>query len=232
MTGSGLSVIFEDFISLLYPHYCFACSGALVKGEQILCTFCMRNLPRTNYHREPDNILYKKLAGRIPVSSASALFHFHKSSKVQHLLHAFKYENHPEIGEFLGRMYGSELKAVFEDIDCIIPIPLHRTKLRRRGFNQSECFGQGLAESMEIACLPNAVQRLVKTNTQTRKNRLSRWENVSNVFHVKDPIAIKDKNILLIDDIVTTGATLEACAQVLFREGCGGVHVTCLAFAQ
>ncbi len=231
---STFAEIIEGFVSLLYPPYCKACNGVLVKGESILCTACISDLPRSFDHLEKENTLYKKLSGRIQIEHASAFFVFRKSGKIQKLMHAFKYKNHPEIGVALGKVYARDLlDSGFENQwDVIIPIPLHKSKKQKRGFNQSEEFGKGLAAGFDIPCDDDVVQRILSTSTQTTKSRLNRWENVRDVFAVVKPHIITGKNILLVDDVATTGATLEACGTILFNAGIVKLGILCLSRAK
>jgi ComF family protein len=214
--------VLGDFVSLIFPKYCRGCEGPLAKGEELICTKCLLELPRSYYHAEHENPFYNKFRGRIPLSYVMALFKFVKSSRVQHLLHSLKYKNQHDLGRGLGRMYGHDLvDSDFKNkFDLIVPVPLHVSRKRKRGYNQSEEFGLGLAELLEIECTDDWMKRAVKTETQTRKSRLNRWENVSEVFVVTKPEIIKDRRILLVDDVVTTGATLEACGQSLLNAGC------------
>lgn len=230
---SAVSEIFLDFVSLVYPRYCFACADGLVKGEDIICTKCIHDLPRTGYHLERENPLYKRLFGRIPLHSAFAFLMFNKGGSVQKLMHEFKYNNHREIGYVIGRVYGEELtKSGFSDqFDMILPVPLHPEKHRRRGYNQSEEFAKGLEEKLSAPCKAEILQRLVKTDTQTKKTKLRRWENVKEVFAVQNPEEIQGRRILLVDDVITTGATIEACALVLINSGCGQLSVCSMAYA-
>lgn len=223
-----------DFISLFYPSYCFACNEGLAKGEEILCTKCRLDLPRTNYHCNQKNPLYNRLYGRLPVQFAAAYLLFRKGGKVQQLLHALKYMNHPEIGITLGRVYGRELfeYGYHEKIDGIVPVPLHESRQRKRGYNQSEEFAKGLAEILSKPVLGKAVQRVTRTDTQTRKTKLKRWYNVKEVFEVKDAEAISGRKILLVDDVITTGATIEACGQALLQAQCESISVASIAYAQ
>ncbi len=223
-----------DFVSLLYPKYCFACNKGLVKGEETICTQCMIELPRTNYHFEPENALFKRLNGRIPLSFALAFFLFRKGGKVQHLLHTLKYSNHPEIGETLGEVYGEELQQANygEKFNIIVPVPLHASRKRKRGYNQSEEFAKGLSKSLRIPFSGDALERTVRTETQTRKTKLKRWQNVSEVFQLKDQEQILNKHVLLVDDVITTGATIEACAQVLLESGCSTISIASIAYAE
>ncbi|MCK6616767.1 MAG: ComF family protein [Cyclobacteriaceae bacterium] len=152
---------------------------------------------------------------------------------VQELLHELKYNNRPEIGRMLGRVYGNELAQAGYDrqFDVIIPIPLHEWKIKRRGYNQSEEFAIGLAAALNVAVETTVVKRAVNTETQTRKSRLKRWENVSDVFTVTNPLAVAGKHVLLVDDVITTGATIEACGDVLLKAGCYPLSVVSIAYA-
>jgi ComF family protein len=225
--------ILVDFVSLLYPRYCFACREGLVKGEETICSKCMLELPRTHYHLDSDNALFRRLNGRIPLTSAFAFFLFRKGGNVQHLLHALKYNNHPEIGETIGEAYGQELQQAGYDqkFNLIVPVPLHASRKRKRGYNQSEKFASGLSKSLNTP-FSDALLRTTKTETQTRKTKLKRWQNVSEVFRVREPDQIINQDILLVDDVITTGATIEACAQVLLTEGCSSISIASIAYAE
>lgn len=189
-------------------------------------------MPRTDYHAHVENEFYKKLYGRIRIKCVMALFKFSKNSRVQQLLHALKYNNHPEIGTKLGRVYGSILSNYKEEFDLIVPVPLHRNRQRTRGYNQSAEFGKGLAESLGIPCEDGIVERVTITETQTKKTKLRRWKNVREVFVIKAPEKIFEKRILLVDDVITTGATLEACANEFLKNGCKEIGIACIAAAQ
>lgn len=232
--NSTAGVILEDFISLFFPRYCTGCEEALVKGEELVCTRCMLEMPRSNYHLEVENPFYQKLRGRLPIRYVMSLFRFVKTGKVQNILHALKYKDQPELGRMLGKVYGNDLlRAGYHDkFDLIIPVPLHPVKKRRRGYNQSEEFGQGIAELMNIECSDAILKRVAMTETQTRKSRLKRWENVKDVFAIEDPEKVNKKRVLLIDDVVTTGATLEAAGSVLLNGGCGELSIACIAATQ
>lgn len=228
---SFLRTIVKDFISLFYPEFCLGCSNSLVRGEKLICTRCMLEMPQTNYHLRMDNPLKLRLSGRIPLRHALAFFRFTKRGRIQRILHALKYRNQPDIGVVLGRVYGKKLKDCGYEFDLIVPVPLHRMRLRRRGYNQSEKFAEGLAEMLEIPAMKDVLIRLTKTETQTRKTKLKRWENVSSVFAVSNESSIRGRHVLLVDDVVTTGATLEACATVLVQSGCSDVSVASIAVA-
>jgi ComF family protein len=226
--------ILLDFMYLFFPNYCRGCEESLVKGENIICTRCMMDLPKSNYHREKENPFFQKFSGRLPVKFVMTLFKFVKRGKVQHLLHALKYKNQPEIGVQLGRVYASDLieENYKDQFDVIVPVPLHPSKKRKRGYNQSEEFGKGLAEILEIQCTEKFLKRIKSTTTQTKKSRLNRWENVSDVFEVAERDQLQGKRILLVDDVVTTGATLEACGMKLLAAGCAEISIACIAATQ
>lgn len=226
--------LFADFVSLFFPRYCLGCLGPMVRGEDILCTHCISNLPRTSYHLLSDNPVELRLAGRLPVKSAWAFLKFRKEGIVQHLLHQMKYNHHPEVGIALGKLFGHELMAagVSRDFDIIIPVPLHPSRQRRRGYNQSAKFAEGLSQSMATPWDESISVRVAKSETQTRKSKIDRWENVKNVFTVSENSRVAGKRILLVDDIITTGATIEACGQHLMAAGCRQLSVACIAEAQ
>lgn len=208
---------FQDFISLFYPDNCLACGNNLFKNEHIICTSCIFHLPKTNFHLEKDNLISKIFWGRTNIETAAAYYFFVKAGKIQHLVHQLKYKGKKEIGIYIGELYGKELlnSVYYQNIDVIIPVPLHPKKEKKRGYNQSEMFAMGLSSSMNI---PYETQTLVRTyasETQTKKTRFNRWENVKEIFDIRSPEKIENKHILLVDDVITTGATLEACANML-----------------
>ena len=234
MSNSTAPEIFEDFVSLFFPRYCRGCLNALVKGEDLICTTCMLEMPKSHYHLEENNPFYQKFKGRLPVKHVMTLFKFVKESRVQQLLHALKYKHQPEIGEVLGRVYGQDLaEANFKNtFDLILPVPLHISRRRIRGYNQSEEFGKGLSQILEVPCHDTYLIRAAKTETQTHKSKLNRWENVRSIFQVIQPEPIVEKRILLVDDVVTTGATLEACGNALIQAGCKELSIACIAATQ
>jgi ComF family protein len=234
LSNSTPAEIIEDFVSLFFPRYCRGCNNSLVKGEDLICTQCILEMPKSYYHLEDENPFYQKFRGRLPVRYVMTLFKFVKQSRVQQLLHALKYKHQPEIGETLGRVYGQDLlEADFKNsFDLIIPVPLHLSRRRIRGYNQSEEFGKGLSQILEVQCDDSCMMRSSRTETQTHKTKLSRWENVSTIFHVVQPGSIAQKRILLVDDVVTTGATLEACGNALVKAGCSELSIACIAATQ
>lgn len=221
------------FLDLLFPRYCLACHGGLVTGEETVCTACRHELPRTESHLRHNERLHLKMAGRAPVASLNAYLIFTKGGKVQHLLHALKYKGHQEVGELLGRWYGAELAEVgfSEQLDLILPVPLHKKKQRARGYNQSDCFAKGLSESLGVTWSAEVLKKGKPTESQTRKTRLERLQNVQDVFFVEKLEAVQGKRIALVDDVITTGATLEACVAVLLEAGCAEVRLITIATA-
>ncbi len=228
------NTILEDFLSLFFPRYCLGCAGALLRGEDILCTRCLADLPKTHYHRRAENPVLNRLAGRLPLRHGFAFLKFRKGGMVQHLLHQLKYNNCPEIGEKLGKAYGRELadESMAGEFDLIVPVPLHRSRLRQRGYNQSAHFAKGLSEALQVPWDETISIRTLATTTQTKKGRAERWENVRHGFSVNANVAIAQRRVLLVDDVITTGATLEACGQHLLECGCASVSVACIAEAQ
>jgi len=207
----------EDFISLLYPKICAACGNSLWSHEKIICTSCDFYLPKTNFHKLQENPISQLFWGREQIHSAAAYLFFNKGSRVQQLIHQLKYRGRKDIGVFLGNLYGTCLQQSesFNDIELIIPVPLHKKKLMKRGYNQSDQFGLGLSATMKIPMNNQVLIRSRETETQTKKARFKRWENVDNIFMVKNFQHLTGKKILLVDDVITTGATLESCIHAL-----------------
>lgn len=208
---------FEDLLSLFFPELCAACGKSLFKNEKIICTSCIYHLPQTNFHEDPNNKMARQLWGRFPFVQTIAFLYFRKGSRIQRMMHQLKYRKSPETGIRLGELYAHELKRsdIFKKPDIIMPIPLHPAKFKKRGYNQSECIGQGLTSILNIPINTTNLVRLENTETQTKKSRYARYENLLGVFEVKEKSELIDKHIMLIDDVMTTGATLEACSLLL-----------------
>ncbi len=225
--------LFDDFISLIFPQVCNSCGKLLFKNEEIICTKCLYKLPKTNFHKNNDNPVMQIFWGRIELHSAAAFLNFTKSGKVQRLIHQLKYKSKTEVGVLLGELYGKDLKKadLYKSIDVVIPVPLHWKKQKKRGFNQSDVFGRGIAKSMNIKLDTKSLIRNVDTATQTKKTREQRWENVRDVFELKNGKQLEDKHILLIDDVITTGSTMEASANTLLTIPGVKVSVATIAFA-
>ena len=223
-----------DFVSLLFPELCQACSAGLVTGEELLCTDCRFNLPYTNFHLKPDNIVAQQFWGRVNAEAVYAMCYFVKGGKMQHLMHQFKYKGVQKIGNLLGNIAGGQLaeSPVFKTADIILPVPLHKSRLRKRGYNQSSCFAEGIAEKLHADVIENNLVRVRATETQTHRSRFSRFENMQEVFVVNDPEKLKNKHVLLVDDVVTTGSTLEACGTELLKIDGLKLSIATIAYAE
>lgn len=223
----------NDFISLIFPQVCASCSKSLYKNENCICTYCSYHLPKTNYHLYNDNPVSKIFWGRINIFSASAYYNFGKGGNVQRLIHQLKYKGQKDIGLAIGKLYGVELKQseLFNTVDFVIPVPLHAKKKRKRGYNQSEFFAEGLAQSMNVETNFKSLVRVLESESQTRKSRFYRWTNVESIFQLRDEENLKGKHILLVDDVITTGATLEACAQTLLKIPDVKISIATIAFS-
>jgi ComF family protein len=223
--------LLDDFISLLFPNICACCGNSLWKHEEIICTYCDFHLPKTNFHLEQDNPASRTFWGRARIESATAYYYFNKGNKVQRLIHLLKYKGRKDIGIFLGEKQGLLLKnsPLFTTVEVIIPVPLHKKKLMKRGYNQSEQFAVGLGKSMNLPVNPYILSRQKYTETQTKKSRFGRWQNVSEMFALENSILLEGKHILLVDDVITTGATLESCIKTL--SAIPGIKISVAAIA-
>lgn len=203
----------QHCFALFYPELCLVCVQKKPSRGEILCFSCQHKLPQTRFHLDSENAFMERFWGRLPIKAAAALYHFIKGGRTQQLIHQLKYNNKPIVGQRLGEIYGQQLKrsTLFQPLDFIVPVPLHPKKRHQRGYNQSETFAQGLSASMGIPALPHALERRTFTETQTQKSRLQRMNNVLEAFQLRHEKTLQNKHVLLVDDVVTTGATLEAC---------------------
>lgn len=231
----GMKMVFfqflQGFAALLYPDTCCACAGILLKGEQHLCSYCRVSLPKTDFYQFRENQLSRVFWGKIPVETGTALYYYQKGGRVQKLIRQFKYHGNTALGHYLGFLLGQSMqgRGLYQGLDMILPVPLHPWKERKRGFNQSVIIARGISEALPVPCCNHLLVRRQPTSTQTRKSRYKRWENVSLVFDTPDTHALQNKNILLVDDVVTTGSTLEACGDVLLKAGAAKLWVATLA---
>jgi ComF family protein len=221
-----------DLLNLLFPRLCNACGQHLVRGEQNICLGCLYDLPYTDYHLHADNRAAKQFWGRLPCHAVSSMLYFKKGSRVQRLLHRLKYNGQMELGVELGTMLGERLSESgrFAEIDFIIPVPLHKRRERLRGYNQSKCIADGVAAYLHIPVLTGVLTKPFSTASQTRKGRFSRYENLKSVFRIAEGHELSNKHVLLVDDVVTTGATLEACGLILYAAGISRLSIATLAF--
>ncbi len=211
--------ILNHLINLFYPRVCPACGNLLMKGEETVCLSCRYLLPKTHYENNPENPLAQTFWGQVDFHAVTAEYFFSKTGKVQHLLHQLKYQGNKDAGYFLGQQLGESIKnaELFQGIDALVPIPLHPKKEHLRGYNQSYVIAQGVEEKTGIPIFKNVLSRKVFTSTQTKKSREERWENVKDIFEIINKDKLKDKHILLIDDVLTTGATLMAAGTTLLE---------------
>lgn len=214
---SYLGNMLSSLLHLLYPHSCETCGNDLSRSEEVLCMLCARQLPATGFQHIPGNPVEKIFTGRVAFQHATAGYYFRQQSRLQQLVHQFKYHGRKDIALYLGRQLGLQLQQSpwWQQVTTIIPVPLNTAKQRHRGYNQAAMLAAGIAGVLGCSMLDNALERVPNSSTQTRKSRMERWENVSSAFTLKDPNAINDQHILLIDDVVTTGATMEACAHAV-----------------
>jgi ComF family protein len=228
---SYLYDLWDDFISLLFPRLCYACGNHLSRNENLICTECYILMPRTGYHLSPDNPVEKLFWGRCRIEKAAAFSFYNKGSRIRNLIHNLKYKGIRDVGYELGRIYGETLKNsdFTDDIDIIIPVPLHPSKKRIRGFNQSDIISQGLSEATGLPVDKLSLSRITVSSTQTKKSRYERWTNVEGIFSVDDATNLRGKHILLVDDVITTGSTIESCATELLKTE--GVRVSVVALA-
>jgi ComF family protein len=223
----------SDVAELFFPKLCIACGNRLITQEKHLCFNCWHDLPITNFHLNDENKVAQLFWGRVRVEHATSFFSYKKGSRYQDLIHFVKYKGLKELGFETGRRFGFVLldSIHFRDVDIIVPVPLHPKKLKIRGFNQSDWIAAGMAESMQKTISNDNLYRQVDTSTQTQKNRFERWQNVDGIFGVRDPEEFQGKHILMVDDVVTTGSTLEACAFQLLKIENTRVSIATLAFA-
>lgn len=218
---------------LLFPRLCVVCGDKLIEQEQWICLHCLHHIPRTNFHLEPENPVAQLFYGRVTIEHATAFFYFSKGSKYQSLLHNLKYKGMKELGTEIGKQFGIDLlkSESFASVDVICPVPLHPLKEKKRGYNQSWWIASGIAQQMQKQLSDDNLKRITATETQTRKARFERWQNVEGIFELADPQAFSGKHILLVDDVVTTGSTLEACAQAIISKTDARVSIATLATA-
>lgn len=207
-------------IHLFYPILCEGCNKPLVKGEKVLCLSCGLQLPETQYHHIDDNETALRFAGRFPFTRATSLAYFTTDGLLQLLIHGLKYRNKKEAGHYLGRQLGRRIKNTDwgKTIDVIIPVPLHPAKQAKRGYNQSLLIAEGISEMLGVPANDQLLLRTRDTKTQTNKTRTERIDNMANAFCLNNIEQLKGKHVLLCDDVLTTGATLESCALALMKE--------------
>lgn len=228
-----LKQYFNDLSTLFFAQTCAGCDVPLVDGEKLICTTCWYHLPSTRAHADQQNSGARQLWGRVHIEAVAFYWYFREASRVKRIIHQLKYRNRPEIGTAVGLRYGTVLAetAPFNQAEIIVPVPLHPKKLRTRGYNQSVFFANGLARSMQLPVAEHGIVRRRTTESQTHKNRYERYENMLKTFEANDADAIAGRHVLLVDDVLTTGATLEACASTLLKNGAAKVSAVTIAKA-
>lgn len=212
-----MTKILNDLLNLFFPKLCILCKAPLTSNEEQVCLTCLCDLPYTHFYLQENNPAEQLFIGKAPIEHATSLLFYEKGGKVQKLIHSFKYHGNKELAWLLGRQMGIALQKHFADhtIHMLIPVPLHKKRKRKRGYNQSEWICKGIASVWNIPVCADILIRISQTETQTRKSIYERWINVKEIFKVKDNQTFADKHILLVDDVMTSGSTLLACAEVL-----------------
>lgn len=223
----------ENFLGLLFPNNCALCNAPMNKYEQVICLKCLYALPKTHFHLLQENEVYLRMAGRFPIAHACALYFFDKGGYVQKLIHQLKYQGAQETGKYLGNILGQDLKSSpnYSDIDWVIPVPLHPEKQKKRGYNQAACFARGIAESLACQYAEDWLVRTRHTESQTGKNKFNRWENVKEAFNFMPNQNKTFNHLLIVDDVITTGATLEACLMHIPQNSKSKISIATIAFA-
>ncbi|HOM40638.1 MAG TPA: ComF family protein [Bacteroidales bacterium] len=228
---SYITALVDDFISLLFPRVCYGCGEHLLRNENLICTQCYVSIPRTNFHLDENNPVAQIFWGRCLIQKSAAFSFYERGSRIRKIIHALKYNGVKELGNLMGRIYAIQLKesGFFDGIDVIIPVPLHPSKQKKRGFNQSECICGGISEISGLPVNNSVLRRVSSSATQTRRSRYDRWLNVEGIFDITDCDALRDKHVLLVDDVITTGATIESCVTALMK--IEGIKISVIALA-
>jgi ComF family protein len=225
--------LWDDLISILFPRICYGCGNYLVRNEILICTDCFVSMPRTGYHLVPGNAVEQLFWGRTEITRAAAFSFYTRGSRIRKIIHSLKYRGIKELGHEMGQIYAISLNnsGFFDDIDLIVPVPLHPSKQRKRGFNQCETITAGISKVTGLPCDIKSLKRVSVSDTQTKRSRYERWLNVEGIFEVTDPLAFRGKHVLLVDDVITTGSTIESCANELLKIEDVKVSVIALAVA-
>ena len=228
-----LKEIKDSLLHLAFPHVCEGCGTDNLQAEHLLCLRCLSSLPSTNFHMHPNNPIEKIFWGRIAITSATAQYYFTKESMMQHLMHQFKYKGNKDVGIYLGKLMGWAMLESnrFSYIDALVPLPLHKSKEHKRGYNQATLLCEGIASVLNKPVLRGAVTRPQQTETQTKKGRVQRWQNIEGKFLLANETVIENKHVLLVDDVITTGATLESCGREILKAKNVQLSIATLCFS-
>jgi ComF family protein len=219
-------------LNLIFPRLCGGCKAALAASEKVICPECRHILPLTRYHLTGNKAMQSLFYGRVPLEAATALVQFQKRGITQELLHNLKYRGKQKIGTFFGKWLGDDIKDIppYTSVDMVIPVPLHKKRLRKRGYNQVTTFGKEIANALQVPYREDILLRVSQAGSQVFKERLTRFGS-DHVFMVKKSEELQNKHILLVDDIVTTGATLENCAKPLLENTNARISFATIAIA-
>ena len=207
----------RNILQLFYPKICAGCKESLLPGEKLICVNCLLDLPFADIHNVENNAVEERLAGKVPFDTATSLCYFQKASTIQSLIHELKYQDNGEVGIYLGEMLGSGLENSkrIKNIDFVIPVPLHPHKLKSRGYNQSDFIAEGICASLNAEPMLDNLVRKTNTQTQTKMSIYDRWQNVSTIFSCNKPAQFENKHLLIVDDVITSGSTIEGCINAL-----------------
>jgi len=224
----------KNLLNVIFPICCNGCSNLLLKNEKVICVKCMHNLPFTNHHQIKETEIHKVFYGLIPFEFGASILYFNKKGITQNLIHNLKYRNREEIGTYLGNLYSNDIRNLesIKNIDCIIPVPLHKKRLQERGYNQVTSFGSAIGKNLNIPVLEDVLKKTKNLKSVTDQSKESRLEHNKNVFSIENYENIEGKHILLIDDVFTTGATIEACAKEILRIKNTKISILTIAYSQ
>lgn len=225
--------MWNHLLNLFFPKSCAGCHSLLLQDENVICTQCRHEIPLTHHLTMTENEVFQRFYGRIPLEFGAALFYFHKKGIVQEMMHQLKYKGNQEVGTLVGEWFAAELQQVplLQTVDYIIPVPLHKKRFRERGYNQVTTFGQALSDHLNIPYSETLLQRKLYTKTQTKKSLLGRADLSQTLFDIEFSEEFTGKHFLLIDDVMTTGATLEACSKALLKIPEAKISIVCMAMA-
>ncbi|WP_106829482.1 ComF family protein [Parabacteroides pacaensis] len=226
--------IWNDLLNLFFPKLCLLCKTPLVEGEEHICLHCLYQLPLTHYEKTDNNPTEQLFTGKIPIKRANSFLRYEKGSNVQKLIHSLKYKDNKELGYYLGKLAALKIQqsGIYKSVNLLVPVPLHPRKKRKRGYNQAEWIAKGIASILKIPVNADNLKRVHSTKTQTRKSVYERWTNVQNIFKVEQPEIFENQHVLLVDDVITSGSTMGACAQAIINNSITDISIFSLSIAE